>query len=153
MTISTGNAQQQNNSSDNTTSSNVSTASNNSGNAQANLANSILDVHNRERAAVGVPPLVWSKDLAASAKPWAEHLATTPEFAHDPNKGNVGENIAGFNPSLGISAPDEGQSLWVNEKKDYHGGVLTQDNWYPSGHYTQMVWKGNGRDRLCDRQW
>ena len=138
---STGNTQQQNNSSDNTTSSNVPTTSNNTGNADADLVNNILAVHNSERAAVGVQPLVWSDDLAASAKTWAEHLATTPEFAHDPNKGNVGENIAGFNPSLGISAPGEGQSLWVAEKKDYHGGVLTQDNWFPSGHYTQMVWK------------
>src|SRR6185437_1599321 len=114
---------------------------NNTGNSQEDLANRILAVHNQERTAVGVPPLVWSDELAASAKPWAEHLATTPEFSHDSSRGNVGENIAGFNPSLGISAPGEGQSLWVNEKKDYHGGVLTQDNWHQSGHYTQMVWK------------
>jgi uncharacterized protein YkwD len=107
----------------------------------ADLTKSILDVHNSERAAVGVPPLVWSDSLAAGAKTWAEHLATTPEFAHDPDRGNVGENLAGFNPSKGVSAPGEGQMLWVAEKKDWHGGVLTQENWYPTGHYTQMVWK------------
>ena len=41
-----------------------STASNNIGNVQrVDLANSILTVHNQERAAVGVPPLVWSDGL------------------------------------------------------------------------------------------
>lgn len=121
----------------------TSTASNNAGNVQGvDLANSILTVHNQERAAVGVPPLVWSDELAAGAQTWAEHLATTGEFAHDPNSpNNVGESIAGFNPSNGVSAPGEGQSLWVDEKKNWHGGVLTPENWYPTGHYTQMVWK------------
>ncbi|MFZ0513219.1 MAG: CAP domain-containing protein [Candidatus Nitrosopolaris sp.] len=109
--------------------------------AQSDLVNTILAVHNSERAAVGVLPLVWSDTLAAGAKTWAEHLATTGQFAHDPNKGNVGENIAGFNPSKGVSAPGEGQALWVAEKKDYHGDVLTKENWYPTGHYTQIVWR------------
>jgi uncharacterized protein YkwD len=119
----------------------TSTLSNNTGNT-ADLANSILAVHNSERSAVGVPPLVWSDTLAAGAQTWAEHLATTGEFAHDPNRPNgVGENLAGFNPSKGISAPGEGQSLWVDEKKNWHGGVLTPENWSPTGHYTQMVWK------------
>ncbi len=30
---------------------------------------------------------------------------------------------------------------WVNEKTNWHGGVLTQENWYPTGHYTQVVWR------------
>ncbi len=86
----------------------TSTLSNNTGNT-ADLANSILAIHNSERSAVGVPPLVWSDDLAASAKTWAEHLATTGKFEHDPHRPNgVGENLAGFNPSKGVSAPGEG---------------------------------------------
>jgi len=101
--------------------------------AQSDIAKTILEVHNQERAAVGVPALVWNDKLAADAKVWAEHLATTPDFKHDPNRGDVGENIAGFNPSKGISAPGEGQSLWVDEKKEYTGSELN--------HYTQMVWK------------
>jgi len=121
----------------------TSTGNNNTENT-ADLANSILAVHNSERAAVGVPPLVWSVDLAAGAKAWADHLATTGEFAHDANRPNgVGENLAGFNPSKGVSAPGEGQQLWVAEKNNWNGGM------YPSGcasgkvcgHYTQMVWK------------
>src|SRR6478609_4896636 len=52
----------------------TSTASNNTGNI-ADLANSILAVHNSERGAVGVPLRVWNETLAAGAKTWAEHLA------------------------------------------------------------------------------
>ena len=60
----------------------------------------------------------------------------------DPNRPNgVGENLAGFNPSKGVSASGEGQSLWVDEKKNWHGGVLTPENWSTTGYYTQMVWK------------
>ena len=44
---------------------------NNTGNVNAEMAKSILDVHNSERAAVGVPPLVWSDKLANDAKTWA----------------------------------------------------------------------------------
>ena len=84
--------------------------------AQSDLSSTILDIHNRERSAVSVPPLVWSDSLAAGAKTWAEHLATTGEFDHE--KGlNVAENIAGF--FKGVSAPGEGQ--WVDEKVHWNG--------------------------------
>ena len=105
--------------------------------AQSDLVNSILALHNSERAAVGVPALVWSDKLAADAKPWAEHLATSGEFVHDTNRGNVGENIAGF--FSGVSAPGEGQSKWVDEKKDWNGGTCASGK--VCGHYTQMVWR------------
>ena len=105
------------------------------GTMSADWANSILAVHNSERAAVGVPPLVWSDTLAASAQAWAEHLATIKEMVHS----GPGENIAGFDWE-GPTAP-YGTSLWVAEKQYWQGGVLTNENWYPAGHYTQMVWR------------
>jgi uncharacterized protein YkwD len=104
----------------------------------ADWANSILAVHNSERAAVGVPPLVWSDTLAASAQTWAEHLSTIPEMVHSTNR-PYGENIAGF--FTDPTEPTGGTSLWVAEKQKWQGGVLTQENWYPTGHYTQMVWR------------
>jgi uncharacterized protein YkwD len=107
----------------------------NTGTMSADWANSILTVHNSERAAVGVPPLVWSDSLAASAQTWAEHLATSPEMVHS----GPGENIAGF--FTDPTEPRGGTSLWVAEKQNWHGGVLTEENWYPTGHYTQMVWR------------
>ena len=61
----------------------TSTASNNTGNLTEHGCQRHLAVHNRERAAVGVPPLVWSDKLAADAQVWADHMATTGQIAHD----------------------------------------------------------------------
>src|SRR5438128_5800273 len=36
----------------------------------------VLEIHKRERAAVGFPPLSWSNSLAAEAQSWANHLST-----------------------------------------------------------------------------
>jgi hypothetical protein len=111
---------------------------NNTGGMRADWANSILAVHNSERAAVGVPPLVWSDSLAASAQTWAEHLLTIHQWVHS----GPGENIASFSWFWGPTSPNGGGTpYWVAEKPNWHGGVLTAENWYPTGHYTQMVWR------------
>jgi hypothetical protein len=110
----------------------------------ADWANSILAVHNSERAAVGVPPLVWSDSLAAGAQAWAEHIVTTGVFAHatDAEKGcGCGEVIAGFSWFAGPTAPGGGTSLWVAEKTLYHGEPMNSTNYLTFGHYTQMVWR------------
>ena len=106
--------------------------------AQSDLANTVLAVHNRERAAVGSPPLVWSDELAAEAKTWAEHLVTTGEFAHEtaifPAKGeNIAQGGAGFH------SEEQLMQDWVNEKEDWNGAPVTDENLYPIGHYVQMV--------------
>src|SRR5438105_12701059 len=57
--------------SNNTGNASTSQQSNNTnayGNAQPDFAKIILEIHNRERALVGVPPLAWSDKLAADAK-------------------------------------------------------------------------------------
>jgi Cysteine-rich secretory protein family len=104
----------------------------------------ILDIHNRERAAVGVAPLTWSDSLAAGAQAWAEQIARTGLWMNDPvnavPQGPNGENIARFDLPEGPTDPRGGTSLWVNEKENWQGGVLTQENSYRTGHYTQMVW-------------
>jgi pathogenesis-related protein 1 len=116
--------------------------------AQTNqdLERKILEVHNAERRAVGVAPLTWSSSLASDAQTWANHLAATGKFAHDPVHTGLtctgpcyGENIAGF--FRDVSEPDGGQSKWVAEKSLYRGGPVTQSNLYDVGHYTQMVWQ------------
>jgi Cysteine-rich secretory protein family len=142
--------------------------------AQSDLANTVLAVHNRERAAVGVPPvdpLVWSDKLAADAKIWAEHLATTGEFVHDtehlPTLGE-GENLAAMswmgshNTTVPIAQNMQG---WVAEKNSYQG-LPSATGTNVTGHYTQMVWRntkeigcatatstasGGGRDILVCR--
>ena len=158
MTASTpniGNARQESNNTGNATSTGAAenatatsgaTASNNTGNASADFVNTILAVHNNERDAVGVPKLVWNDTLAAGAKAWAEYLAANGKFEHSTCCGafrDYGENIAGFDPSQGVSAPGNGLMLMVAEKNNYHGGLITPD--IPAnqtiGHYTQMVWR------------
>jgi pathogenesis-related protein 1 len=32
------------------------------------------------------------------------------------------------------------QEFFFSEMNHYHGGVLTEENWAPAGHYTQAVW-------------
>jgi uncharacterized protein YkwD len=127
---------QQSNDAGNATSPSGSTLGNNTGNATADFVNSILSVHNSERAAHSIPALVWSKELAAEAKTWAEHIATTGVFAHDttifPAKG---ENIAWGSAG---SSTEQLMQDWVNEKNKIQIPV-TNENLYPVGHYVQMV--------------
>jgi uncharacterized protein YkwD len=120
---------------------------NNTGIAQADLANIILTVHNRERAAFGVAPLVWSDKLAADAKTWADHIAETGQIVHCQytpgcDTHGEGENIAnGGSPR----ATDVGalaaylQDGWVSEKSDYHGVGPPTSFTQEYGHYTEMV--------------
>jgi hypothetical protein len=131
----------------------------------ADFANMVLAVHNRERAAVGVPPLVWSDKLVADAKPYAEHLLTTAELEHPsqewvdthPNSvpGYEGENLAWRTNTTTVPLAQMQQG-WISEKNNYHGGPTDFNG---VGHYTQMVWRdtkevgcatasGNGRDVL-----
>jgi pathogenesis-related protein 1 len=115
--------------------------------AQTNqdLESSILDVHNQERAAVGVQPLTWSNSLANDAQTWAQQIATTGIFNHLDNQHTgptctgpcYGENIAGFFTS--VSEPNGGQSRWAAEKSSYNGQTNTCTA--VCGHYTQMVWQ------------
>lgn len=116
----------------------------------ANFAMTILEIHNRERALVGVPPLVWSDKLATDAKTWADNLATTHDFRHDTaHLGILGEGenlewgvfyLAGHPPTANLL------DGWVNEKNYYQAWATNSlpklanwTNWFP-GHYNQMVW-------------
>lgn len=55
------------------------TASNNTGSIQqqsADFENTILNIHNQERAAVNVPALSWSNSIATDTQNWADHITT-----------------------------------------------------------------------------
>ena len=124
----------------------------------ADFAKNILAVHNRERAAVGVPPLVWNNTLAAHAKAWIEYLAAGKaggKIVHclqvpgweqiEPCTHHEGENLAGLGSSdikIKIST-EELQHGWVDEKRGYNAKTNTCTPVPPRtscGHYTQMVW-------------
>ncbi len=57
-------------------------SSNNTVNANTDFINNMLAIHNRERAAVSVAPLVWNDTLAADTKTYVEHLIATGKFEH-----------------------------------------------------------------------
>ena len=174
----TGNATtaspEQNNSTGNATA--PSQTSNTTGNATApqassnntDFVNTILQIVNRERASVGVPPLTWSDSLAAVSKTWADHLVAINQMVHatDAEKGGpFGETIAGScGNSCGGFAARVAQMVegWVSEKASYHGEPINSTNYRVFGHYTQIVWRNeqqigcgmataNGQDYLVCR--
>lgn len=107
-------------------------------------AQAVLNHHNKVRKDVGSAPLQWSAELAEYAQKWADHLAAEGcLMQHRPNSGEwaqkYGENI--FWGSASSYTPLDASESWYDEIKKYKYGVVTMDNFYPTGHYTQMVWK------------
>jgi Cysteine-rich secretory protein family len=84
------------------------------------------------RAAVGSKPLLWDTNLQAAAQAWADHMAQTRSFDHDPNAG-TGENIFWASPA-GPDIQRAATADWLNEKAQFHGGGFTE----ATGHYTQV---------------
>lgn len=117
----------------------------------SNLDARLLAAHNRERAAIGVPPLVWDDGLAADAKIWADALAATNSFAHspaDPSDPDVqGENL--WAGTRGAWAPEEMVGLWIAEKRDFKPGIFPavsrSGDLEKVGHYTQLIWRNTRR--------
>jgi hypothetical protein len=116
---------------------------------RSNFDARVLASHNRERSGVGVPPLSWNAELAASAAVWARHLARTGEFRHSPNPPNEapqGENLWAGTP--GRFAPEAMVRLWVDEKRHFKPGTFPNNS--RSGHvedvshYTQLMWRRSG---------
>lgn len=105
----------------------------------------LLAAHNRERAGVGSPPLVWDTALTAEADVWARQLIATGRFAHDPIQHGHGENLwMGWGAR--VFTPEDMIGDWVREKANYRHGVFPDvsrtGDWTAIGHYTQVVWRG-----------
>ena len=102
-----------------------------------------LDIHNRERTAVGGRPLRWNVGLAARAQDYANRLARTGQLAHASRAGrgiereNLNRGLPGWNT-------DQMMGNWLNEKRNFTPGtfpnVSRTGNWYDVGHYSQMIW-------------
>jgi pathogenesis-related protein 1 len=105
-------------------------------------AKAFVEYHNKVRKEVGSGPVTWSKDLAAFAQKWADHLAETGELEHRPRTGEWAQK---FGENLAIDATAlKGAGAWYGEKKDYEKGTPIPEDFskFTAGHYTQMVWKG-----------
>jgi pathogenesis-related protein 1 len=104
--------------------------------ARESLARAMLDAHNAIRARVGVPPLVWSPQLAAAAQEWVNHLIATHRFEHN-TFDRYGENLYAI--SGGVASPDEVVGAWAEEARGYD--IRTNSCTGVCGHYTQLVWR------------
>jgi hypothetical protein len=117
---------------------------------EALLRETMLSTHNAARAAVGAPALAWDEALAASARAYAETLARTGLFRHDPalaTSEEQGENLwRGDAGRYGYAAMAQGwlaeRGLFVNRA---FPDVSTSGRWEDVGHYTQMVWRRTRR--------
>jgi len=107
-----------------------------------------LDLHNIYRAQVGNGDLTWDDGLAQSAQKWANYLAASSLFQHDPNTGGQGENLAYFQGVTGSQYANAVQ-LWLDEKNLYDGKPITDKagvpNYHTYGHYTQCIWKSTNK--------
>ena len=113
------------------------------------LAERLLAAHNRERAAVGAPPLQWDPGLAAAASTYGPELARLGRLAHSPRETRPGqrENLAmGWAET---TSPEQLVDMWAEEKKLFHPGAFPEvsrtGRWLDVAHYTQMIWKGTTR--------
>jgi uncharacterized protein YkwD len=108
-------------------------------------AEELLAHHNKVRKDVGTKPLVWSSKLSFYAQEWANHLATENncKMAHRKAPGQdekvYGENIFWGSDGKYFKTIDASVE-WYNEIKLYHYTQVTEKNWEPTGHYTQMIW-------------
>ncbi|KAL0348288.1 UNVERIFIED_CONTAM: Basic form of pathogenesis-related protein 1 [Sesamum angustifolium] len=93
-----------------------------------------LDAHNRARAQVGVPPLVWNETVAKYALDYAHKRYGDCEMEH--SQGPYGENLA---EGWGTLSGTDAVGMWVSEKScyDYSSNSCVGGECL---HYTQVVW-------------
>lgn len=121
----------------------------NIGHAEPRFAERILMLHNRERAAVGVPPLSWDWALAQSAAAYGPALERIGTLVHSPRAIRPGqrENLA--MSTTGYLRESDLVGLWIAEKHHFTPGtypnVSRTGRWNDVSHYTQMIWRGTTR--------
>lgn len=117
-------------------------------NAQPLLASEfpalILKAHNVERAALGLPPLVWDNNLGNAAAAYAQQMAFTGVFQHSDRRTRprTGENL--WYGTHGAFSVETMVRSWASEKRFFRPGIFPNvsrtGNWMDVAHYTYMVW-------------
>jgi len=118
-------------------------------------ASEMIAAHNQWRSTVGVPPLTYSAELAASSQRWANHLKAENQcrMQHSKPDSKYGENLYWASALRWSDGKREVQQVnpqkvvdsWGSEVKDYD---YTHNSCTPGkmcGHYTQVVWKSTSR--------
>ena len=106
----------------------------------------LLAAHNRERARVGVTPLRWDPQLAASAASYGPTLVRIGTLRHSPRVDRQGQRENLWMGTRGAYAPEQMVGYWIAEKAFYSHSpfphVSRTGNWADVAHYTQVVWRG-----------
>ena len=104
----------------------------------------VLAAHNIQRAALGLPPLVWDNALGTGAAAYATQMASTGQVQHSDRstRPGIGENLWwGTHGAYSVETMVGG---WASEKHDFAAGVFPNvsrtGNWMDVAHYTQMIW-------------
>ena len=117
----------------------------------------LLAAHNRERALVGAPALVWDQGLAAHAAAYGPVLASLRRLVHSPREGRPGERENLAMGRHGMMTAEQLAGMWTREKllleqgsagpncPQQFGcilfpGISRTGRWEDIAHYTQMVW-------------
>jgi len=114
-------------------------------------ASMILAGHNRERAALGIAPLVWSNELASRAQAWVNYNLAQGTLTHcnlvpgnqqiEPCKYDDGENGAARNHCAGYDVYPNGTKIcdvWKLPPAQMQEGWFAEN---PTGHWLQTVSK------------
>jgi len=107
----------------------------------------IFDIHNADRKTLfNDSNLTWSDTLKSEAKKYANTLAQSGDFKHDPtnNANNFGENLFAQS-SNAIPAPSLVMKMWFEDEKpfyNYDDGSCVEGK--QCGHYTQVAWQKSG---------
>jgi len=109
----------------------------------------LLVAHNRERARVGVPPLRWDPQLAASARSYGPTLAALGRLQHSPRWSRPGQRENLVRAARGYYSPEQMVETWIAERRYFTPGmfpaVSTTGNWVDVTHYTTMIWRNTTR--------
>ncbi len=115
----------------------------------SNLSGRLLALHNRERAEVGAPPLVWDSGLARSAAAYGPSLERLGRLAHSPRETRPGQGENLWMGTRGAFSLEEMVGGWAGEKRLFRPGtfpdVSTSGHWSDVAHYTQMIWRSTER--------
>ncbi|MBZ4420544.1 CAP domain-containing protein [Myxococcus sp. RHSTA-1-4] len=109
------------------------------------FARDMLAAHNSVRAGVtpaanpALEPLGWDAAAEAKAQAWAANC----DFKHNPNRGDLGENLAAATPNH-WDTPGVVEE-WASEAADYDYARNTCASGKVCGHYTQVVWRATKR--------
>jgi hypothetical protein len=114
--------------------------------ATGEIAERILAAHNRERAAVGAPPLQCDATLAEHAASFGPVLASLRRLVHSPREGRPDERENLAMAWHGTLSPEDLVAMWSRERQLLEPGsylfpgTSRTGKWEDVAHYTQMVW-------------